>query len=114
MVLAAILVAGVVSVALAAGTSGLPNDVLSPQERIDLAAQAQISTVRVAARACPGVIHGSGFVVDGLLFTSGHIAAHDQRLKVDRPGHPVESPVMATSTSLDVAVADAAGLIAVE
>jgi S1-C subfamily serine protease len=60
------------------------------------------------------VIHGSGFVIDGLLFTSGHIAANDRRVKVDRPGRPVESPVMATSVSLDVAVADASGLVAVE
>ncbi|MFW2380705.1 MAG: S1 family peptidase [Acidimicrobiales bacterium] len=112
--MAMILAAGLVTLAVAAASSGKPNSSLSRQERIDLAAQAQISTVRVAARACPGVIHGSGFVVDGLLFTSGHIAVHDQRLKVDRPGQSVESLVVATSTSLDVAVADAAGLIAVE
>ncbi len=87
---------------------------LSKQEKTDLLARAQVSTVRVAARACPGVTHGSGFVIDGLLFTSGHVAATDQRLKVDRPGQPVESPVVATSVSLDVAVADGSGLVAVE
>ncbi|MBT8241720.1 MAG: serine protease [Acidimicrobiia bacterium] len=113
-VLAGSVAVGLLLVGLVLSTPGARTEQLSQQERIDLHARAQIATVRVAARACPGVIHGSGFVIDGLLFTSGHIAANDQRLKVDRPGRPVESPVMATSVSLDVAVADAFGLVAVE
>ncbi len=87
---------------------------LSRQEKIDLIARSQISTVRVAARACPGVIRGSGFVVEDLLFTSGHIARHDQQLKVDRPGQAVDSLIMATSASLDVAIADGGGVVAVD
>jgi S1-C subfamily serine protease len=100
--------------ALNAVSAGPRSDPLSRQERIDLIAQSQVSTVRVAARACPGVVRGSGFVVEDLLITSGHIARHDQQLKIDRPGQPVESVIMATSASLDLAVADGGGVVAVE
>jgi S1-C subfamily serine protease len=109
-----IVLAGLGVLAVNPVASGPRSEPLSPHEKVDLIAQLQISTVRVAARACPGVVRGSGFVVDGLLFTSGHIAQNDDQLKVDRPGQPVESLIMATSASLDVSVADATGVIAVE
>ncbi|NNE94430.1 MAG: trypsin-like peptidase domain-containing protein [Acidimicrobiales bacterium] len=96
------------------GTAQARVDPLSEQERIDLGARARVSTVRVAARSCPGSVRGSGFVVGGLLFTSGHLVVFDDRLKVDRPGQPVESPVVAASTTIDIAVANGSALVALD
>ncbi len=110
----AVLVTGII---LRSGLGGAPEareSAFDQTERVELVARAQISTVRVAARACPGVVGGSGFVVDGLLFTSAHLVRFDDSLKVDRPGQPVFAPVIATSTSLDIAVADGEDLVAVD
>lgn len=84
------------------------------EEMTELSAGADIATVRMAARACPGAIRGSGFVVDGLLFTSAHLVRFDDRVKVDRPGLPMFPAVIATSRTADVAVVDGSDLVARE
>lgn len=85
---------------------------LSSPERTELLAAADLATVRVAARACPGVTTGSGFVVDSILFTTAHLVTFETAVKVDRPGQPTIANVLASSTSTDVAMIDAAMLVA--
>lgn len=85
---------------------------LGNAERTALVAAADLATVRVSARACPGVATGSGFVVDSVLFTTAHLVAFESSVKVDRPGQPVVARVLASSTAADVAVVDASWLVA--
>lgn len=100
---------------LLSGVFGVPPATVAaftPGERTELAAAADLATVRVAARACPGVTTGSGFVVDSVLMTTAHLVTFETAVKVDRPGRPVVADVLASSASLDVAVIDAAMLVA--
>ncbi|NNF53605.1 MAG: trypsin-like peptidase domain-containing protein [Acidimicrobiales bacterium] len=97
---------------LATGPATAGTDPMSGEEKRMVMAAADIATVRLAARACPGTSFGSGFVVDGLLFTSGHLVEFDDIVKVDRPGQPVLASVLGTSRSHDVAVLDASSLVA--
>ncbi len=97
---------------LATGPATASTDPLSGDEKREVIAAADIGTVRLAARACPGRLIGSGFVVSGLLFTSGHIVQFDDMVKVDRPGQPVLAAVLGTSRSRDVAVLDGSSLVA--
>jgi S1-C subfamily serine protease len=106
------IVAGVAGVAIAAAPPARPATAFTASELSELSAGADVATVRLAARACPGVIRGSGFVVDRLLFTSAHLVRFDDRVKVDRPGLPVLAAVLATSGTADVAVADGTDLLA--
>lgn len=99
-------------VSVTSGPASARSDELTRAETVELLAQAEISTVRVAARACPGAIRGSGFVVDDLLFTAKHLVVHDDRVKVDRPGLPVLTPIIGATVDLDIAVARADGLVA--
>ena len=103
--------AGLVSIT--SGPAEARSAELGRDEKLALIAQAEISTVRVAARACPGAILGSGFVVDDLLFTAKHLVAHDDRVKVDRPGRPVLVPIIGATVDLDIAVARADDLVAI-
>ncbi len=75
-------------------------------ERTQLVAAADLATVRVSARACPGVTTGSGFVVGTVMFTTAHLVAFESSVKVDRPGQPVVAGVLASSAAVDVAVVD--------
>ena len=95
------------------GEAEARSDELSRDEKLELVAQAEISTVRLAARACPGAIQGSGFVVEELLFTAKHLVTHDDRVKVDRPGRPAFAPVIGASVELDIAIARADDLVAI-
>lgn len=97
---------------LATGPATAGTDPLSGEEKRQVLAAADIATVRLAARACPGTSIGSGFVVNGLLFTSGHLVQFDDVVKVDRPGQPVLVAVLGTSRSRDVAVLDGSSLVA--
>lgn len=85
---------------------------LSNVERTQLVAAADLATVRVSARACPGVTTGSGFVVGTVMFTTAHLVAFESSVKVDRPGQPVVAGVLASSAAVDVAVVDASWLVA--
>ncbi len=99
-------------VSVTSGPAEARSHELSRAETVQLTAQAEISTVRVAARACPGAIRGSGFVVEDLLFTAKHLVTHDDRVKVDRPGRPVLTSIIGATAELDIAVARADDLVA--
>lgn len=83
----------------AAGTSA---DAPSP---IELTALAQQATLRVATNACGVLTIGSGFVVDDTLLTNAHLVAHALEVKADQPIEPVLVPLLAVSTTTDLAAA---------
>lgn len=71
----------------------------------ELRALAQQTTLRVAARGCGEVIHGSGFIVGDWLLTNEHLVNGVGELKADQPIEPIIVPVVGVSASADLAAA---------
>jgi len=70
---------------------------------VELAALAEASTVRIAARGCGTTITGSGFVSGGVLVTNRHLVLDVPEAKVDQPTAPTVASVLRRASDLDLA-----------
>lgn len=98
------------SAAAADGRAGLGDGVgstLGPAERVGLDRRAEAITVRVVGASCRGTIQGSGFVVDGWLYTNRHLVEAVSTIAVssDAGSAGVLAAVEARAAELDLATA---------
>lgn len=73
--------------------------------------RALAGTARVAGRTCAGVVFGSGFLVDGLVFTNRHVAGEEGELVVEFGDERSPAPILAAASTMDAAVADGESFI---
>ncbi len=113
-VLAACIAAFGLTLRFTSSTSSAAADLSNtPPSPLELRALAQQATLRIATNACGVLTIGSGFVVDDTLLTNAHLVEHAVEVKADQPIEPVIVPMLAVSSTTDLAAAVAPPAIAV-